>query len=112
MQGVSWQGTFYLAHCCAFAALVMQCWPCRLSCGLHLRILAALCNDVSDCTTLRNEITARVEEMNQLQTQFRLRQVEVRQHISGLDMAWPNCLDVPSIMQTTRPLHNGPYSLS
>lgn len=51
---------------------------CRLSCGLHLRILAALCNDVSDCTTLRNEISARVEEMNQLQTQFRLRQVEVK----------------------------------
>ena len=49
----------------------------RLSAGLHLRVLVALCNDVTECTTLRNEISARVEEMNQIQAEFRHKQNEV-----------------------------------
>lgn len=55
-----------------------MCLPFRLRAGLHLRILVALCNDVTECTTLRNEISARVEEMNQIQAEFRHKQNEVR----------------------------------
>ena len=50
----------------------------RLSAGMHLRLLVALCNDVTDCTGLRNEMTARIDEILQIQTEFRQKQTEVR----------------------------------